>query len=88
MSNEKAKNERTEDRPSGPEFVGVGCCGDGVDTAGSCGNMREMMQGGPCAGFLKRHRLAVFTALTVVGLGFLILQVGWVLGVIAFFRTI
>jgi hypothetical protein len=47
-----------------------------------------MMQACPCAGWFGRHRLAVYTALTVVGLGFLTLQAGWVLGIIAFFRTL
>jgi hypothetical protein len=49
--------------------------------------MAAMMRGGPCAGFFSRHRRAVTLALIVAGLGFLLLQAGWVLGVIAFFRT-
>ena len=51
-------------------------------------SMNEMMQACPCGGLLKRHRFAMYTALTVAGLGILALQAGWVLGIIAFFRTI
>jgi len=47
-----------------------------------------MMQACPCTGWLRRHRLAAYSALAVMGLGFLALQVGWILGIIAFFRTL
>jgi hypothetical protein len=47
-----------------------------------------MMKACPCAGMLKRHHVAAYTVLVGIGLAFLILQAGWILGVIAFFRTI
>ena len=88
MSRDQAENDRYEERPSGSEFGGTPCCAEGVDFSGPRGNMGRMMQACPCAGWFGRHRLAVYTALTVVGLGFLTLQAGWVLGIIAFFRTL
>ena len=88
MSRHQARNDRNEERPGGSELAGTPCCAGGVDFSSPCGNMGRMMQAGPCAGWFGRHRLAVYTGLTVVGLGFLALQVGWVLGIIAFFRTL
>jgi hypothetical protein len=87
MSRNQTNNDRHEERTSGSEFVGTPCCTEGVDFSGGCGNMGQMMKASPCAGWLGRHRLAVYTAMTAVGLGILILQAGWVLGIIAFFRT-
>jgi hypothetical protein len=37
---------------------------------------------------LKRHRVAIYTALIGLGLAVAVLPIGWILGVIAFFRTI
>ncbi len=89
MPRNQAKNDRREEGPSGSEFGATPCCAGGAEMSGSCaGSMKEMMEASPCAGLLRRHRLAGYTALTVAGLGFLILQAGWVLGIIAFFRTI
>ena len=88
MTRNQAKNDPREERPSGSGFGGTPCCAEGVDFSGACSNMGPMMQASPCAGWLGRHRLALYTALAVFGLGFLILQVGWVLGIIAFFRTL
>ena len=56
----------------------AGCCGFGAT---------EMMWGCPCGAILKRHRRALWLAMAGMALGFLILQAGWVLGVIAFFRS-
>jgi len=81
-------NERRERRPSGSEFVGAPCCPEGLAWSVPGGDMGQMMQACPCAAWLERHRLAAYAALTVVGLGFVALQVGWILGVIAFFRTL
>ena len=76
--------------------AGKSCCEGGAEMFGfaaggakdfSAADMKKMMKGCPCGDVLKRHRFAVFTSLAVIGLGFLVLQAGWVLGVVAFFRT-
>jgi len=76
MSSNQTENDRHEERPGG--FDGTRCCAGDTDLSGSC----------PCGGFLKRHRLAVYTTLTVAGLGILVVQAGFLLGIIAFFRTL
>ncbi|MHC4295325.1 MAG: hypothetical protein ACYSTL_07045, partial [Planctomycetota bacterium] len=54
-----------------------------------CGPMMaEMMQQCPCGSFLKNHWLAAFTIFAMMLLMFLISQVGGILGIIAFFRTL
>ena len=88
MSRNQARNDRNEERPSESELGGMPCCAEGANWAGSSGDMGQMMQACHCAGWFRRHRLAVYTAAAVVGLGFLMLQVGWILGVVAFFRTL
>jgi len=88
MARNQIDNDRREERPSRAEFGGMPWCASGAEGFGSCGDMRKMMQASPCAGFLRRHRAAAYTALILVGLGFVILQAGWVLGIIAFFRTL
>jgi hypothetical protein len=85
MTTNQTENDRREKRPG--ETDGTWCCAGATDLPGSFGDMREMMKTGPCGGFLTRHRLAVYTALTVAGLGILVIQAGFVLGIIAFFRT-
>jgi hypothetical protein len=50
--------------------------------------MAEMMQQCPCGSFLKNHWLAAFTIFAMMLLMFLISQVGGILGIIAFFRTL
>lgn len=72
MTRSEAKNDR--------ESGGNSCCGWEMKGFNS--------RAGRCVGLLGRHRLAAFVALLAAGLGFLVLQVGWVLGIIAFFRTI
>jgi len=62
-------------------LVDMPCCADVADGS-------RIMQACPCTGWLRRHRFAAYTALIVVGLGLLALQVGWILGVVAFFRTL
>ena len=87
MSTNHIPNEQHEKR-SGAEFAGMPCCSEGLGWSGPSGSEKQMMRACPCAGWLGRHRLAAYTALAVVGLGFLTLQVGWILGVVAFFRTL
>ena len=87
MSTHQTRNDRHAEQPSGSEFVGEPCCARGVDYSSPCGNWEQMMQTGPCADWFRRHRLAVYTALTLAALGLLVLPAVWVLGIIAFFRT-
>ncbi|MHC4447122.1 MAG: hypothetical protein ACYSXF_04975 [Planctomycetota bacterium] len=61
----------------------------GAGLAACCGPaMAEMTKGCPCEGAFKSHRVAVFAILAAVTLAFLISQVGGILGVIAFARTL
>ena len=61
----------------------------GAEAAGCCGpEMMEMMKDCPCGSFFKKHRLAAFAMLSLVILMFLISQVGGILGIIAFVRTL
>jgi hypothetical protein len=50
--------------------------------------MKKMMRACPCGTVLERHRLAIYSAVVGLGLAMLVVPIGWVLGVIAFFRTI
>jgi len=50
--------------------------------------MAEMVQSCPCGSFLKRHRLVAFAVFSLIVLMFLISQVGGILGIIAFIRTL
>lgn len=83
MSRNETRNERRERGSNGSTLVGMPCCPEGPG-----GDMGRMMQVCPCATWFRRHRLAAYTTLIVVALGFLALQVGWILGVIAFLRTL
>ena len=74
---------------------GVGCgCPDGQESGDAeatscCGpQTAEMMQGCSCGSFLKAHRLAALAIFSLVALAFLISQVGGILGIIAFCRTL
>ncbi len=56
---------------------------------GWCGpNMAEMMQSRACGSFIKKHRLAATAVFSLVILMFVISQVGGILGIIAFARTL
>jgi hypothetical protein len=48
----------------------------------------EAMESGSCKSMLKKHRGAIYTACIGMALALLLLQAGWVLGVVAFFRTL
>jgi hypothetical protein len=48
----------------------------------------EAMEGWSCKSMLKKHRRAIWTAFFEMALMLLVLQAGWVLGVVAFFRTL
>ena len=64
----------------------VGCCSATQPEAAKGGGCGDMMQ--DCCGALKRHRLAVFTVVSAIVLAVLVSQVGGVLGIIGFFRTL
>ncbi len=92
MQNDEEKNDRAQQQTSGPDFERAPCCGEAFDKssfrAGDMKNMKKMMQACPCGAALERHRLAIYSAVVGLGLAILVLPIGWVLGVIAFFRTI
>ena len=73
-ANEKDLSEETTARMPEP----ANCCGP---EAG------DMMQTCACASFMKKHPLAGLGVLLVMLSMFLISQVGGILGIIAFFRT-
>lgn len=50
--------------------------------------MAEMMRGCPCRSFAERHRVGFFLCAAGCGFAILIFQLGWLLGVIAFFRSL
>ncbi len=57
----------------------LSCCGPEAEAAAAeC----------PCASFFKKHPLAAFGMFSVMLLMFLISQVGGILGIIAFIRTL
>ena len=86
MSKEQA-SERAEVQ-TGSEDAATPCCENRPEASGTCGgSMEEMMRACPCATAMKRHRIAVYTTLAVMGFTLLVLQAGWILGVVAFFRT-
>ena len=59
-----------------------------TDAVGCCDPMTaEMMQECPCGTFFKEHRLAGLVIFSLAILALLISQVGGILGIIAFFRT-
>ena len=53
-----------------------------------CPETAAMMQACPCGSFLKEHRLGVLAVFSLVILAFLISQIGGILGIIAFVRTL
>jgi len=62
-----------------------------TDLANCCGpemfEKAEMRKGCPCAGLMKGSRKPIFAVLAGAGFLFLIVAAGWVLGVVAFFRS-
>ena len=89
MSNEKDGNGRFEEQRDRPEPQGTPCCAGAAEATDFWGGSGEGMSRAcsSCGAMLKRHRVAVYTMLVGFGLTALILQAGWILGVIAFFRT-
>jgi len=50
--------------------------------------MTQMMQICPCGSFVKKHWLAAFAVFFLIFLMLVISQLGGILGIIAFFRTL
>jgi len=89
MSNEQASTREAGNQTPVSDSNGGGCCSGSLEAGEfSGGKMEGMMQACPCSGMLKRHRVAAYAALIGIGLVLLVLQAGWILGVVAFFRTI
>ena len=60
-----------------------------AEMASCCGpDMAEVMQVCPCASAMKGHWKRTLVAFSIVLLAFLVSQVGGILGMIAFFRTL
>jgi hypothetical protein len=89
MTKENDRNGPAEEQRSRPKAEGSQCCGHDFEKSEfAAGDMKKMMQACPCGEMLKRHRVAIYTALIGLGLAVAVLPIGWILGVIAFFRTI
>ena len=66
--------------PFGPSgWAATGCCG----TSGNA-----MIEGCNCRAVFKKHRLAILAVLTGFGLTSLVVLAGFILGIVAFFRTL
>lgn len=88
MFGNQTNNGRHEERSTPSGFAASPCCAAAADFPGFRGDAKEFLRATPCAGFLRRHRLLIYTVAAAIGLGILIIQIGWILGIIAFFRTI
>lgn len=73
MSNDRNET-RQENRPMDFE-----CCGT---------RMSDAMKGCPCGSVVKRHPIVTSAILALMGLAFLVIPTGAILGIIAFVRTI
>ena len=89
MDSKTDDTKRDERSTTKPWEKWMACGPIGTATTGCCGTDASEMAGGyDCGAFFKEHRLAVFAALTGAGLTFLIVLTGFILGIVAFFRTI
>jgi hypothetical protein len=68
--------------PCGTGEAMMSCCGP--EMTENMKNMKKM----PCRTVFRRHRFAIFTMLTMGFLAVMVSQIGGVLGIIAFFRTL
>ncbi|NQT88270.1 hypothetical protein HQ560_15995 [bacterium] len=81
MSAEDARRQACERKAEDElkEAERAGCCGPAAaDTAEGC----------PCAAAFQSHRVVCTIVLAAAALAFLVSQVGGVMGIIAFFRTL
>ncbi len=79
-ANNSGKVPKPDSRSSQAETgAGFSCCGpEMTEAAAKC----------PCASMFKKHPLAGLGIFSVMLLMFLVSQVGGILGIIAFFRTL
>ena len=77
---ENLKTDRADPCGTPREAEGMtGCCAFMMSEAGS---------GCPCGPLIRRHRVAILTILAFVAAAILVSQVGGILGIIAFVRTL
>ena len=89
MDSKTDDTKRGERSNTGPWEKWMACGPTATATTGCCGaDAGEMAGGHDCGAFFKEHRLAAFAVLTGAGLTFLIVLTGFILGIVAFFRTI
>ena len=75
-----AKQESgTDSENTGDRRMDFDCCGF---------KMNDAMAGCNCGSFFRRHPVAMSAILAIMGLAFLAIPAGVILGIIAFFRTI
>ena len=89
MSDERNKTDRAawqccdapaHDSGNGSDYANrLACCGTEVG---------GMMAACPCGSFMKKHPVITSTILVAMGLVFLAVPAGAILGIIAFFRTL
>ena len=86
MDTEKRESKQEDESRStdlgASNGIWSGCCGPEIADAD------QMMRSCPCASMFKGSRGSISILLAVAGLLFSITVTGWVLGVVAFFRTI
>ena len=84
-------NEETQDTSRVNSAGGTCEAGENpsLNMAEGCGpGMTEMMSKCPCGSMFKTHKLACGGMFLLIALMFLISQVGGILGILAFFRTL
>ena len=80
-----SRNHRVHDETGKPdESHPWSCCSPTMTESA----MKAMMETCPCAYAMKEHRLAIFAVIAGVLLAFAISQVGGILGIVAFLRTL
>ena len=68
----------SETTGTGGRAIGFDCCGSGMgDAVANC----------PCTSAMRRHPVIAFVILAVMGLAFLAIPTGFILGILAFMRT-
>ena len=88
MDTETNDAKQGEEQGTRPREKWMSCGPSGPAAAGCCGtDAGKMVEGWPCGTVFKRHRFTIFAALTGVALTLLIGFAGFILGIIAFFRT-
>ena len=89
MSDEGYRTEETTGTGSDAPAFGPAGGGDRAMGFDCCGvSMGDGMAGCPCVAVMRRHPLIAFLLLTLMGLAFLAIPTGVILGIIAFMRTI